>query len=76
VLSSSQTPKYKKQKKYAEGESDLDENAVAEHEERCKAREIEKAEKRLAKDNEKLVQEGKPVQDKGRSPCAAEHDRG
>ena len=56
--------KYKKQKKYAEDESDLDEDAVAEHEEQCKAREIEKAEKKFAKENEKLVEEGKPAQDK------------
>ncbi len=54
--------KYKKQKKYAEDESDLDEDAVAEHEEACKAREIERAEKKFAKENEKLAEEGKPVQ--------------
>ena len=34
--------KYKKQKKYAEDESDLDEDAVTEHEEQSKACEIEK----------------------------------
>jgi DNA topoisomerase-1 len=56
-------PKYKKQKKYSEDESDLDEDEVAEHEELCKAREIEKAEKKFAKENEKLAEEGKPVQD-------------
>jgi len=40
------------QKRYVEHESDLDEDAVAEHEEQCKTREIEKAaEKRFAKDN-------------------------
>jgi DNA topoisomerase-1 len=55
--------KYKKQKQYAEDESDLDEDAVAEHEEQCKAREIEKAEKKFAKENEKLTEEGKPAQD-------------
>ncbi|KAI0288507.1 hypothetical protein BC826DRAFT_1037325 [Russula brevipes] len=54
--------KYKKQKKYAEDESDLDEDAVAEHEELCKAREIERAEKKFAKENEKLAEEGKPTQ--------------
>jgi DNA topoisomerase-1 len=55
--------KYKKQKKYAEDESDIDEDAVAEHEEACKAREIERAEKKFAKENEKLAEEGKPAQD-------------
>jgi DNA topoisomerase-1 len=69
----SQTLEYKMQKKYAEDESDLDEDAVAEHEQ-CKACDIEKAEKQFAKENGKLVEEGKPVQDKGRSPYATEHD--
>jgi len=54
--------KYKKQKKYAEDESDLDEDAVAEHEEVCKAREIERTEKKFAKENEKLAEEGKAAQ--------------
>jgi DNA topoisomerase-1 len=54
--------KYKKQKKYAEDESDLDEDAVAEHEESCKAREIERTEKKFAKENEKLAEEGKATQ--------------
>src|SRR5260370_42238013 len=57
-------PKFKKQKKYAEDESDLDEDAVEEHEEACKAREIERAEKKIAKENEKLAEEGKPTQGK------------
>jgi DNA topoisomerase-1 len=56
-------PKYKKQKKYAEEESDMDEDAVAEHEEACKAREIERVEKKFAKENEKLAEEGKDTQD-------------
>ena len=55
-------PKYKKQKKYAEEESDMDEDAVAEHEEACKARDIERAEKKFAKENEKLAEEGKDTQ--------------
>jgi DNA topoisomerase-1 len=55
-------PKYKKQKKYAQDESDLDEDAVAEHEEACKAREIERTEKKFAKENEKLAEEDKPTQ--------------
>ncbi len=58
-------PKHKKQKKYAEDESDLDEDAVAEHEDQCKAREIERVEKKFAKENEKLAEEGKAVQDEG-----------
>lgn len=57
-------PKYKKVKKYAEDESDLDEDAIAEHEEQCKVREIERAEKKFAKENEKLAEEGKPAQGK------------
>jgi DNA topoisomerase I len=56
--------KYKKQKKYAEDESDLDEDGVAEHEEACKAREIERAEKKFTKENEKLAEEDKPAQGK------------
>ena len=56
--------KYKKQKKYSEDESDLDEDAVAEHEELCKAREIERVEKKFAKENEKLAEEGKATQGK------------
>jgi DNA topoisomerase I len=55
-------PKYKKQKKYAEEESDMDEDAVAEHEESCRAREIERTEKKFAKENEKLAEEGKDAQ--------------
>jgi DNA topoisomerase I len=57
-------PKCKKQKKYAEDESDLDDDGIAEHEELCKAREIERTEKKFAKENEKLVEEGKPAQGK------------
>ncbi|KAH9991825.1 hypothetical protein BJV77DRAFT_1006047 [Russula vinacea] len=55
-------PKYKKQKKYAEEESDMDEDAVAEHEDACKTREIERTEKKFAKENEKLAEEGKDTQ--------------
>jgi DNA topoisomerase-1 len=49
--------KYKKQKKYAEDDSDLEEDAVVEHYEhwQCNAREIERAEKMFSKENEKLV---------------------
>ncbi|KAI0267121.1 hypothetical protein BC834DRAFT_872641 [Gloeopeniophorella convolvens] len=55
-------PKYKKQKKYAEDESDLDDDAIAEHEDAFKARELERVEKKFAKENEKLVEDGKPPQ--------------
>lgn len=54
--------KYKKKKLYAEDESDLDEDAIAEHEEQWKAREIEKAEKKFQKENEKLGEEDKKPQ--------------
>lgn len=49
--------------KYAEDESDLDDDGVTEHEEQLKAKEIEKTEKKFQKDNEKLVEEGKEVQE-------------
>ncbi|KAI0075760.1 hypothetical protein K474DRAFT_1663863 [Panus rudis PR-1116 ss-1] len=55
-------PKFKKKKKYAEDESDLDEDAVVEHEELMKKKEIEKAEKKFQKENEKLAEEGKEPQ--------------
>ena len=55
-------PKMKKNKKYTEDESDLDDEAIATHEDSAKAREIEKAEKKFQKDNEKLAEEGKPPQ--------------
>ncbi|EPQ57212.1 hypothetical protein GLOTRDRAFT_137596 [Gloeophyllum trabeum ATCC 11539] len=51
-------PKYKKKKDYAEDESDLEDEWMYEHEGRLKAKEIEKAEKKFAKDNEKLQEEG------------------
>ena len=54
--------KFKKKKLYAEDESDLDEDAIADHEEQWKAREIEKAEKKFQKDNEKLVEQGEKPQ--------------
>lgn len=51
--------KFKKKKQYAADESDLDDDAIAEHEDQLKTKEIEKAEKKFAKDNEKLAEEGK-----------------
>ncbi|KAF5386212.1 hypothetical protein D9615_002238 [Tricholomella constricta] len=51
--------KYKKNKKYVDDESDIDDDWIASHEDDLKAKEIEKAEKKFAKDNEKLVEDGK-----------------
>jgi len=56
--------KFKKKNKYADSEADLDAEWIATHEEQIKAKEIEKAEKKFAKDNEKLVEEGKSPQAK------------
>lgn len=55
-------PKFKKKKLYAEDESDLDDEAVVEHEEQWKTREVEKAEKKFQKDNEKLAEQGEKPQ--------------
>lgn len=54
--------KYKKNKKYADDESDLDDEWIESHEDQMKAKEIEKAEKKFAKDNDKLVEEGNIAQ--------------
>jgi len=51
-------PKYKKQAKYKEDESDIDDEWIAEYEESLQAKEIEKAEKKFAKENEKLEADG------------------
>ena len=51
--------KFKKQKKYVDDESDLDDDWIANHEDQMKAKEIEKVEKKFAKDNEKLEEDGK-----------------
>lgn len=57
-------PKYRKTKLYADDESDLDDEWVAEHEDSLKKKDVEKAEKKFAKDNEKLVEEGsQPLDD-------------
>ncbi|EIW83345.1 hypothetical protein CONPUDRAFT_52328 [Coniophora puteana RWD-64-598 SS2] len=55
-------PKYKKKKGFAEDESDIDDDFVVQHEDSLKAKEIEKAEKKFAKENEKLVEEGSTAQ--------------
>ncbi|KAG6869125.1 hypothetical protein C0993_001690 [Termitomyces sp. T159_Od127] len=52
-------PKYKKNKKYADDESDIDDDWIVAYEEEVRAKEIEKAEKKFAKDNEKLAEDGK-----------------
>ncbi|KAF8070482.1 DNA topoisomerase I [Lyophyllum atratum] len=54
--------KYKKNKKYVDDESDIDDDWIVSHEEDLKAKEIEKAEKKFAKDNEKLMEDGKDRQ--------------
>ena len=50
--------KYEKNPKYIEDESDVDDDWIVEHEEATQAKEIEKAEKKFAKDNENLKEEG------------------
>ncbi|KAG6841898.1 hypothetical protein C0991_005628 [Blastosporella zonata] len=55
-------PKYKKKKKFADDESDIEDDWIVAYEEELKAKEIERAEKKFAKDNEKLVEEGKQAQ--------------
>lgn len=54
-----QDPKYKKNKKYSKDESDIDGDWIADHEEEMKNKEIEKTQKKFAKDNEKLEEDGK-----------------
>ncbi|KZT29005.1 hypothetical protein NEOLEDRAFT_1128512 [Neolentinus lepideus HHB14362 ss-1] len=53
------TGKLKKKKAYAEDESDMEEDWIVEHEDRLKAKDIERAEKKFAKENEKAAEEGK-----------------
>lgn len=57
-------PKYRKNKLYADDESDIDDEWIVEHEESLRTKDVEKAEKKFAKDNEKLVEEGsQPLDD-------------
>ncbi|KAL5528104.1 TOP1 [Sanghuangporus sanghuang] len=51
-------PKYKKKKEYKGDESDLDDEWIARYEDSQKEKEIEKANKKFAKDNEKAEAEG------------------
>ncbi|KAJ7579162.1 hypothetical protein C8J56DRAFT_964969 [Mycena floridula] len=55
-------PAFKKQPKYADDESDMDDDFVATYEDQLKLKEIEKAQKKFAKENEKLLADLKPVQ--------------
>jgi DNA topoisomerase-1 len=55
-------PKYKKNAKYKDDESDIDDDWIVEHEENLKTKEIEKTEKKFTKENEKLEEEGKMPQ--------------
>ncbi|KAJ7703153.1 DNA topoisomerase I [Mycena rosella] len=48
---------------YKEDESDIDDEWIVGHEEALKTKEIEKAEKKFAKENEKLVEENQAPQD-------------
>jgi DNA topoisomerase I len=54
--------KYKKIEKYMEDESDIDDDWIIEHEEATQAKEIEKAEKKFAKENENFQEEGAKLQ--------------
>ena len=57
-------PNYQKNKLYADDESDIDDEWVEEHEESLRKKDVEKAEKKFSKDNEKLVEEGsQPLDD-------------
>jgi len=55
--------KFRKKAEYQEDESDIDDDWIVSHEEALRAKEIEKAEKKFAKENEKLVEEGKDPQE-------------
>ncbi|KAI0047749.1 hypothetical protein FA95DRAFT_1492111 [Auriscalpium vulgare] len=55
-------PKAKKKKNLADDESDLDDDVIASHEDALKARELERAEKKFQKENEKLEEDGKAPQ--------------
>jgi DNA topoisomerase-1 len=56
--------KFRKHQEYIDDESDIDDDWIVTHEESLKAKEIEKAEKKFTKENEKLVEEGgKPQKD-------------
>ncbi|KAJ7045558.1 DNA topoisomerase I [Mycena alexandri] len=54
--------KFRKKQQYIDDESDIDDEWIVTHEETMKARDIEKAEKKFVKENEKLVEAGKTEQ--------------
>jgi DNA topoisomerase-1 len=55
-------PKYKKKAKYATAESDLEDEWVAAHEDELETKELEKAEKKFEKENEKRAADGEAAQ--------------
>lgn len=55
-------PASKKDPRYAEDESDVDDDFIDSWEAQTKAKEIEKAEKKFTKENEKLKEDGKSEQ--------------
>ncbi|KAJ7188191.1 DNA topoisomerase I [Mycena filopes] len=54
--------KFRKQKEYIDDESEIDDEWIVTHEDAMKAKDIEKAEKKFAKENEKLVEAGETEQ--------------
>jgi DNA topoisomerase I len=54
--------KLKKKSAWAAEESDLDDEWIEKYEEECQKKEIERTEKKFAKENEKLEADGKKVQ--------------
>jgi DNA topoisomerase I len=54
---------FERNKKYAEDESDIDDEFIVHWESEMKEKEIEKAKKKFARDNEKLAEEGKEQHD-------------
>lgn len=54
---------YKKKKDYKDDESDLDDDWIAQYEDQLLEKEVEKAKKKFAKDNEKLEAEGEKPKD-------------
>ncbi|KAG7449492.1 uncharacterized protein BT62DRAFT_928217 [Guyanagaster necrorhizus] len=50
---------YKSDDKYADDESEIDDDWITTHEESMRGKDMEKAEKKFEKDNEKLIEDGK-----------------
>ncbi|KAJ7496636.1 hypothetical protein FB451DRAFT_1119524 [Mycena latifolia] len=53
---------FRQDEEYRDDESDIDDDWIASHEESLKAKEIDKAEKKFAKEHETLVEEGEEAQ--------------